>query len=254
MRKALALLLASLIVMLMISLMFTSVASAQPPHGCENHESFSCTFGESPDPCDQFDGYQCDDGWSLNCDYACSVANHCNYFATALNCNEKDGWHYCVQIDDTWYKEWRDYYCVPNSDRCKFDSYMRMPCDDSNPCTTDGCSGGECTHANKPDKTSCGTAGVCCGGTCYDPGECCTDADCAADYWGCDGNDRVKWHCSCVEHTFYWEVIETVPCQEGEECVDGECIEVPEFPASVTAVFGATLFIFLIMRRKYVRK
>jgi hypothetical protein len=49
-------------------------------------------------------------------------------------------------------------------------------------------------------------------------------------------------------------VIETDPCPEGTECVDSECQEVPEFPAGVTAVFGATLFIFLMMRRKYIRK
>jgi ABC-type Fe3+-siderophore transport system permease subunit len=36
--------------------------------------------------------------------------------------------------------------------------------------------------------------------------------------------------------------------------VDYTCQEVPEFPAGVTAVFGATVFIFLMMRRNYVRK
>jgi hypothetical protein len=81
-----------------------------------------------------------------------------------------------------------------------------------------------------------------------------TTLPCPGDYWACDGNDRVKWHCSCVGGSFYWEVIETDPCPEGTECVDSECQEVPEFPAGVTAVFGATLFIFLMMRRKYIRK
>jgi hypothetical protein len=60
----------------------------------------------------------------------------------------------------------------------------------------------------------------CCDGNCY---ECCSDTDCQ------EGSI-----CNLETHT----------CEE----------EVPEFPAGVTAVFGATFFIFLMMRRKYVRK
>ena len=62
---------------------------------------------------------------------------------------------------------------------------------------------------------------------CYDGKwyECCSDEDC----------QHLEGHyCNLTTHT----------CEE----------EVPEFPAGVTAVFGATLFIFLMMRRKYIEK
>jgi hypothetical protein len=79
---------------------------------------------------------------------------------------------------------------------------------------------------------------------------------CPADYWGCvDSNTRGLYHCICVSGSLYLGTTTTEDCPEGEVCVDGVCEEeVPEFPAGVTAVFGATFFIFLMMRRKYVRK
>ena len=70
---------------------------------------------------------------------------------------------------------------------------------------------------------------VCYGGTWSSGEKCCDDGNC---------------HECCTD----------VDCPDGQECVDYVCEEVPEFPAGVTAVFGATLFIFLMMRRKYIRK
>ncbi len=39
-------------------------------------------------------------------------------------------------------------------------------CDDSNPCTVDSCSGGECSHSNADEGTACGANGECREGEC----------------------------------------------------------------------------------------
>ena len=78
---------------------------------------------------------------------------------------------------------------------------------------------------------------------------------CLPDYWDCyDSDTRGLYHCSCVNGNFYWGTTTTEDCPEGEECVDGECQEVPEFPAGVTAVFGTSMLMFFMMRRKYIEK
>ena len=96
----------------------------------------------------------------------------------------------------------------------------------------------------------------CSGGTCTDHTswvddqlvENCNDKDSPC----CLGNSVASCDYSCVGGSCF---LSGILCSEDEECVDGECQEVtPEFPAGVTAVFGATFFIFLMMRRKYVRK
>ncbi|RCV64573.1 hypothetical protein C5S53_08245 [Methanophagales archaeon] len=89
-----------------------------------------------------------------------------------------------------------------------------------------------------------------------DPNNCgsCGNA-CDEDYWDCVDSSTVGlYHCTCVDGSPYWEVIDTYDCLEGEECVDGECQEVPEFPAGVTAVFGTSMLMFFIMRRKHIEK
>ena len=226
MKKVFVLLVASLIVILTISLMFTSVASAQPPHGCEDHESFSCTFGESPDPCDQFDGYQCDDGWSLNCDYACSVANHCNYFAIAKNCNEDDGWY----PDGANAEEYRDYDCSAVTKQCEY-SVTDHRCNEGyKNCDGDWSNGCECSKE-------------CCGpGTpnalaCYNPANpengCCAYASC---YDGTHPPDKCT---TCYGGSWH----------SGWDCEGGECV-----PEASTLVLLATGLLFLVgylgLRRK----
>lgn len=47
------------------------------------------------------------------------------------------------------------------------DPCANVNCDDGNPCTTDICSGGTCSHENLPDDTPCGEDGeMCLMGTC----------------------------------------------------------------------------------------
>ena len=42
----------------------------------------------------------------------------------------------------------------------------QVNCDDGNACTTDGCSGSQCTHSNVQNNTSCGGEKTCQGGVC----------------------------------------------------------------------------------------
>jgi formylglycine-generating enzyme required for sulfatase activity len=104
----------------------------------------------------------------------------------------------------------------------------QVSCDDANACTTDGCSGSQCTHSNVQNNTSCGggkscQTGVCqyhCGDgvcastppgteTCYlcpaDCGNCCGNGLCELDY---------EEDCSTC--------LLDCPCKCGE-CSDGEC-------------------------------
>lgn len=99
----------------------------------------------------------------------------------------------------------------------------------------------------------------CSGGTCtYDTTwvddqlvENCNDKDSRC----CLGNYPASCDYSCVSGScFLSKTADGDPCPEGTQCEDGECNPVPEFPAGVTAVFGAPVFIYLMMRRKYVRK
>jgi hypothetical protein len=55
-------------------------------------------------------------------------------------------------------------------------------CDDLNPCTADTCEGQVCDSEVRPDMSSC-PGGVCCGGQCMTPGDCCSNQDCT----GCGG-------------------------------------------------------------------
>jgi phage terminase large subunit-like protein len=96
----------------------------------------------------------------------------------------------------------------------------------------------------------------CSGGTCtYNTTwvndqlvENCNDRDSPC----CLGNSVASCDYSCVGGSCF---LSGILCSEDEECIDGVCKEVtPEFPAGVTIVFAATIFIFLMMRRKYVRK
>ena len=195
------------------------------------------------------------------------VCRPCN-IKSPLNrrCYDSDTFEFEIcKCDGQGWNNWKRSDC-PSGKSC---------CDPGGFCVdlqTDPDNCGECGKA-------CGANAYCSGGTCHcnegygncdgdwsngcevnlntDPNNCggCGNA-CGEDYWDCyDDTTRAKYHCSCVGGSFYWEVVETDPCPEGEVCVDGVCEEeVPEFPAGVTAVFGATVFIFLMMRRKYVRK
>jgi rhodanese-related sulfurtransferase len=125
---------------------------------------------------------------------------------------------------------------------------------------------------------ACGANAYCSGGTCHcnegygncdgdwsngcevntntDRNNCgsCGNA-CPADYPCCFDKDLADCTYSCASGNCLMSKTNIRPCPTGQHCEGGECKDdVPEFPAGVTAVFGATLFIFLMMRRKYVRK
>jgi hypothetical protein len=80
-------------------------------------------------------------------------------------------------------------------------------CDDSNPCTTDTCSAGQCGHSNNTascnDGKSCTGNDVCAGGSCSGASTCPSDATCGGSTCSC--NDRSETLCSasntCVNLT-----------------------------------------------------
>jgi formylglycine-generating enzyme required for sulfatase activity len=80
-------------------------------------------------------------------------------------------------------------------DSCNVQGVQQSDCDDDNPCTTDGCSGSQCTHSNKGNDTPCGNEKSCQGGVCqYHCGDgICADAGgetcetCEADCGSCGG-------------------------------------------------------------------
>jgi hypothetical protein len=71
-------------------------------------------------------------------------------------------------------------YC-DGAGRC-VDCLENGHCDDLNPCTTDTCADQVCDSEVRPDMSSC-PGGVCCGGQCMAPGDCCSNEDCI----GCGG-------------------------------------------------------------------
>jgi hypothetical protein len=78
---------------------------------------------------------------------------------------------------------------------------------------------------------------------------------CPADYSCCLGNDLADCTYSCVAGSCFLSKTATGTCPTGQHCEGGECKDdVPEFPAGVTAVFGTSMLMFFMMRRKYVRK
>ena len=101
--------------------------------------------------------------------------------------------------------------------------------------------GTEYTPQN-PEDGCCAYSGDCRSGT-LDPEEC---RICYGGTWSSGEK--------CCDDGNCHECCTDADCPDGQECVDYVCEEVPEFPAGVTAVFGAALFIFLMMRRKYIRK
>jgi hypothetical protein len=111
-----------------------------------------------------------------------------------------------------------DEYCVDGECLECTDSTQ---CDDENECTTDSCSAGVCEHVNRPDMTSCGTASVCCGGTCHG-GDCCSDEDCGQ----CRGTARacsgITTESTCEEQiNCVWDL--GGPCDfgtSGDTCSD----------------------------------
>ena len=118
------------------------------------------------------------------------------------------------------------------------------------------------------DSNNCGECGKTCGvGESCENGECFGDGCCKFSSGCISGYLKVS-ACTDSGGSFYigqkccgngncYECCTDDDCQEGYICnpETHECEEeVPEFPAGVTIVFGATIFIFLMMRRKYVRK
>ena len=84
-------------------------------------------------------------------------------------------------------------------------------CDDGEPCTTDTCSGGTCSHTALADMDECdGGRGVCCWGTCRIGGNCCVNADCGDGTGSCRGTPtpcstyyNEEANCNAL-HGCYW--------------------------------------------------
>ncbi len=82
-------------------------------------------------------------------------------------------------------------------------------CDDGEPCTSDTCSGGTCSHDALADMDECGGgSGVCCFGTCRVGGNCCVNADCVDGTGSCGGTPHScdygdKTSCDS-QHGCYW--------------------------------------------------
>src|SRR6266550_6549236 len=89
--------------------------------------------------------------------------------------------------------------CISNAD-----------CDDFDPCTSDTCSAGVCSHGNAPNNTSCGTvcttggrcsSGVCSGGTPIANGTACDDANACTYNDACSAGACTGTAYSCTGST-----------------------------------------------------
>jgi rhodanese-related sulfurtransferase len=169
---------------------------------------------------------------------------------TKAKCNDYDEW-VCTATGTTSRREYRDWYCVYD-----------VP--------------GIYIYCEYPTPTQIETkedGWVCCTGNTreFEDWECQSgqfirkvtkSEECPADYWGCvDSNTRGLYHCICVSGSLYLGTTTTEDCSEGKVCKADEegknavCEEeVPEFPAGITAVFGTSMLMFFMMRKKYVRK
>jgi hypothetical protein len=111
-------------------------------------------------------------------------------------------------------------------------------CDDSNPCTNDTCSAGQCSHSNNTascnDGKSCTSNDVCAGGKCSGTSTCPSDATCGGSTCACtDGSETL---CSasntCVNLANSTSDCGLCgrACASGDSCQNGACK-----PSSATA-------------------
>ena len=131
-------------------------------------------------------------------------------------------------------------------DSCNVQGSLVNNCDDGNACTTDGCSGSQCTHSNVQNDTPCGNEKTCQSGACsYKCGDgvCAstppgteTQCSCAEDCGGCAGC------CSgsvCKAGTLTSECGKNgaacVACSGGKKCQNQACVCAPNDHQSCSA-------------------
>ena len=212
--------------------------SCAPESGCQNlYNSLPCDDGNScttndvcvAGVCKGTGTLVCDDGNPCTYD-TCLPDGGCEHQAVTGSCSDDDP---CT-VDDS---------CEEGE--CA--SGIPKNCDDLNPCTTDGCSLGQCTHL-PVDGGSCNDGNLCTVGDSCQDGSCagipklCDDENgCTVDYCdpalGCvaqakedlcdDGNPCTEDACHPLTGCFFTPTPGACddgnPCTLNDACSDGQC-------------------------------
>jgi hypothetical protein len=189
---------------------------------CSNvNNSNSCSDGNACTVGDTCSGGSCQAGSALNCNDSnvctndsCDPGSGCQYVNNTVSCN--DGL-FCNGADTC-----SGGSCTHAGDPCGSDTcnettntcdacQQHADCNDGNVCTTDSCSGGQCSNVNNTascdDGLFCNGTDTCSGGSCSShTGDPCSGGDTC--------NETMNTCDACQQHA---------DCDDGNPCTDDEC-------------------------------